>query len=217
MINSHDIEQLSAYLDGQLNIPESKRLESRLTSNVELASVFADLRAARGILRKLPIRKAPRNFTLTRKMVGLKPPLPRAYPVFRFSTAFATILLAITFAVNSLVLGVSFNVVTSAGSGGGCEEPCSSEPAVQMPAPAATEAASAADAPLSELAPEPTVSADAVETAKQSGTDPETANQPPVKNEAAVPVLWQMVLLIVILLSGLLMWVMRTSALRKWR
>ena len=92
MKNFRDIELLSSYLDGQLSPSESTRLESRISADPELADAFNDIRAARGILRKLPVRKAPRNFTLTRKMVGLKPPLPRSYSFFRFSTAFATIL-----------------------------------------------------------------------------------------------------------------------------
>ena len=108
MKNFREIELLSSYLDGQLNASESARLESRLTSDPELASVLFDIRSARGILRSLPARKAPRNFMLTRKMVGLKPPLPRAYPIFRFSTAFATILLMISFAANLLAPQFSF-------------------------------------------------------------------------------------------------------------
>src|SRR5512133_1751824 len=102
MKNFHDIENLSAYLDGQLNASDAARLEARLKNDPELDSVLSDLRAARGILRKLPARKSPRNFTLTRQMVGLKPPLPRSYSFFRFSTAFATILLTLTFAANAL-------------------------------------------------------------------------------------------------------------------
>ena len=58
MKNFRDIEQLSLYLDGQLNSSDSKRLESRLTSDPELVSALNDIRAARGILRKLPARKA---------------------------------------------------------------------------------------------------------------------------------------------------------------
>lgn len=87
-----DLEQLSADLDGQLNPAESARVKSRRQADPELASAYEDLRQAKNILHKLPVRKAPKNFTLTRKMVGLKPPLPRAYPTFRFATAFATLL-----------------------------------------------------------------------------------------------------------------------------
>ena len=69
-MNSRDLELLSSYLDGQLKPSESARLERRLASEPDLRSVLDDLRAARGLLRQLPVRKAPRNFTLTPKMVG---------------------------------------------------------------------------------------------------------------------------------------------------
>lgn len=122
MKNFRDIEQLSSYLDGQLNPSDSARIESRISSDPELASVYNDLRAARGILRKLPARKAPRNFTLTRQMVGLKPPVPKSYPFFRLSSAFATILLMLTFAANYAVPRMTV-ATAPAGSGGGCD-PC---------------------------------------------------------------------------------------------
>lgn len=97
-----EIEQLSAYLDGQLNKADSAKLEARIKSDPELASAISELRAARSILHKLPARKAPRNFTLTRQMVGLKPPLPRSYPLFRFATVFAAILFVFSFTATTL-------------------------------------------------------------------------------------------------------------------
>ncbi len=98
--SSRDVKLLSAYLDGQLKPSERARLEARIQTEPELASVLKDLRQARGILRQLPQRRAPRNFTLTPKMVGQKPPLPRTYPVFRLASALATLLLFFTFATN---------------------------------------------------------------------------------------------------------------------
>lgn len=224
MKNFGEIELLSSYLDEQLNTSEAARLEARLTSDPELVSVLYDLRAARDFLRKLPARKTPRNFVLTRKMVGLKPPLPRSYPIFRFSTAVATALLAISFAANLLTPQIRFaalapQAVYGIGSGGGCDEPCGgSTSAAEAPAP---------EAPLLELAPAPSTgnataregesSADAMPMPKQAEPESAVAEQPPVRNEALVPLLWQIVLLVVILLSSLLMWIMRLSALRKWR
>lgn len=215
MKNFREIELLSSYLDGQLSASESTRLETRLSAEPELASVLFDIRYARGILRKLPARKAPRSFTLTRKMVWLKPPLPRAYPIFRFSTAFATILLMISFAVN--LLTPQFNFAASApqavfGVGGdstATEAPALSEPFLEM-APAAfpTEDTAARVGEQSE---------DAMQTPKQAGTELGLPEQAEVRNEAFVPVIWQIVLFVMILLSGLLMWIMRQSALRKWR
>jgi anti-sigma factor RsiW len=173
-----DIEQLSSYLDGQLSPSDSARLESQLSSNPELASAFNDLRAARGILRKLPSRKAPRNFALTRQMVGLKPPLPRSYAFFRFSTAFATILLTLTFAANALTQlpRMTFGAAAPApamqeayGMGGGA--PAEPFAAAESPSTTATPApigeAPAAAAPALEMAPLPTASLDSVATIYQ--------------------------------------------------
>ena len=95
-----DVEKLSAYLDRQLKPSEVARLESRLQTEPELASILQDLRQTRSLLRRLPQRRAPRNFTLTPKMVGQKPPLPRTYPAFRLATVLATLLLFFTFATN---------------------------------------------------------------------------------------------------------------------
>ncbi|HLA87764.1 MAG TPA: hypothetical protein VJL10_07075, partial [Anaerolineales bacterium] len=196
MKNFQEIELLSSYLDGQLNASESTRLESRLSSDRELASVLNDIRSARGILRKLPARKAPRNFTLTRKMVGLRPPLPRVYPIFRFSTAFATILLMISFAAN--LLTPQFGFTASApqavyGVGGGSaatEAPALSAPFLEIaPAALPTEDAAAREG-------EP--SADALQTPKEAGTESELPEQAEVRNEAFVPAIWQIGLLVII-------------------
>src|SRR5688572_9947517 len=142
MKNFNEIEQLSAYLDGQLNESESKRLKTRLESDPELDSVLSDLSSARNILRKLPARKSPRNFTLTRKMVGMKPPLPRTYPLFRLATVFATLLFVLSFSVNALSPYVSFTSSPlgfgyGAGGGGGADD---GAPAAAQEAPATEEA-----------------------------------------------------------------------------
>ena len=73
-MKQRDIELLSSYLDGQLSSADSARLEARLRTDPEMRSVLQDLRGARSLLRQLPMRKAPRNFTLTPKMVGRNPP-----------------------------------------------------------------------------------------------------------------------------------------------
>ena len=245
-----DIELLSSYLDGQLSPSESTRLESRLASDPELDAAFNDLRAARGILRKMPSRKAPRNFTLTRQMVGLKPPLPRSYSFFRFSTAFATILLTLTFAVNLLTPRLSYvgplNTGWGGGYGGGPAAPQAAAPEM-MEAPAETEAPVAMAesiavtetraAPALAMEPLPTANADSaateLPTAKQMATPSELLTQPPVQNQAEpesvpgeqtrsqnqtlIPFAWQVALLILILLSGLVAFLLRRSEIQKWK
>jgi anti-sigma factor RsiW len=218
MNNFRDIEQLSSYLDGQLSPSESARVESRLSSDPELASAFNDIRAARGILRKMPARKAPRNFTLTRQMVGLKPPLPRSYSVFRFSTAFATILLVLTFAVNALPR-ISFGAAAPApaaqeayglGGGGGAATEAPAAPSLEMAVaptetPSAASADSAREIPTAE-APSP----------KDVGNESESQNQPQVGNAAVVPVIWQIGLLIISLVSAGIAIVINRNARKKW-
>ncbi|MBE0672880.1 MAG: hypothetical protein IH588_20065 [Anaerolineales bacterium] len=228
MKNFREIELLSSYLDEQLNASESKRLETRIAADPELASVLKDLRDTRGILRKLPARKAPRNFTLTRQMVGLKPPLPRAYPVFKFSTAFAAILLVLTFAANSIVPRIGMGAAAPAYGygmgGGGGDGTAMQEAATEAPAAAemfvATEAPSA-DAPFAEMQPAPSTDNGTLREGEQAPKDvaPESAlqNQAPAQNEAPIPFTWQIILLAVILLSGLAMWIIQKSASRKWQ
>ncbi|MBK9927531.1 MAG: hypothetical protein IPP66_19855 [Anaerolineales bacterium] len=152
-MNRRDLELLSAYLDGELKAADSVKLETRLKSDPELASVLSDLRSTRTLLRKLPSRKAPRNFTLTRRMVGQNPPLPRAYPVFRLATTIATLLLFFTFGVN--FVGVQFASQAPYGMGGGggsdmeaysMQEAPAAAPMLES-APAMTEAPAATEAP----------------------------------------------------------------------
>lgn len=51
-MNQRDLELLSSYLDGQLSPSDSARLEGRLKTDLQLASVLNDLRATRTLLRR---------------------------------------------------------------------------------------------------------------------------------------------------------------------
>ncbi len=118
-----DVEKLSAYLDGQLSTAETARLEPRIAADPALAAVLEAMRQSRSVLRRLPQRRAPRNFTLTLRMAGLRAPTPRAVPVLRFATVLATVLLAITFATNTLApMSTSLQSAMPMGIGGGAPE-----------------------------------------------------------------------------------------------
>jgi len=228
-MNQRDLELLSAYLDGQLSPSDSTRLEARLKSDPQLASVLNDLRATRSLLRKLPARKAPRNFTLTRKMVGQNPPMPRAYPVFRFATALATLLFFFSFGLNSVgrLAAPAFGM-----GGGGADTSEESAQSLAAEAPAATEAPAMAE-PALEMAPAPTLMptevADAariVETPDAKVGDAANAdglNQTQVQQEApSGPALlissaWQIVMAVVAAAGFLLMFLIRQLAIRRWR
>jgi hypothetical protein len=133
-----DVELLSAYLDGQLPQVDSARLESRLKADPQLRSVYDDLLQARSLLRKLPARRAPRNFVLTPRMAGIKPPLPRIFPVFRLASALAAILLFFSYAINlSAPALTSMRAAAPApalGLGAGGGSPSEEQPSMEMSA-----------------------------------------------------------------------------------
>ena len=95
-----DLDLLSIYLDGQLSATDRARLEARLQADPDLRSVYDGLRQTRALLRQLPARRAPRNFRLTPQMAGVKLSLPRSFPIFRFASVLASILLFIGYAIN---------------------------------------------------------------------------------------------------------------------
>jgi anti-sigma factor RsiW len=228
-MNQRDLELLSSYLDGQLKPSDSARLEARFSTDPDLRAVLDDLRASRSLLRRLPMRRAPRNFTLTPKMVGKNPPLPRAYPAFRFVSALAALLLFFTVGLNFLAPQLASQSSGFGMGGGGAPDVFSAQ------VPAATEApaleAPAAEPPA-ELVPLPTASlstedaARAVETPfEKNGVTEESGvqSQSPVQNAQPaevpqpVPPLWQVVLAGVALLSAFIMVMMRRLAANRWR
>ena len=238
-----DVEKLSAYLDGQLKPSEKARLESRLHSDPELASILKELRQTRSLLRQLPQRRVPRNFTLTPKMVGQKPPLPRTYPAFRFATVLATLLLFFTFATNFVAPRLTRTAAPLAaygmgGGGDGAPEtelqsatqeaaqplleaaPAEEPAAAGTPTPLGTLAASAAE----DSAPaEPTAQASEKSGVQEAPTSdtflqviPEVQPEPvPLEPPVSAPV--QIVLGTIAILSALAAFILRTTAIRKWR
>lgn len=240
-MNERDLELLSSYLDGQLTPSDSARLESRLKSDGGLASTLDDLRAARTILRQLPKRRAPRNFTLTRKMVGLNPPLPRSYPAFRFATVVATLLFFFTFGVNALAPQLA--QMSPFGTGGGAPEIFSAAPAAtEAPAFAqaaateapATEAPAATEAPLqssSDLAPLPTMMPSLEDSARVAETpttkiggaenaggvdQPQVANEP-TRPAPIIPSMWQSAFAVIAVLGAMFMALLRRNASNRWK
>jgi hypothetical protein len=212
----HDVELLSAYLDGQLSPSDSVKLETRLASDPNLKEVLDDLRTARDLFHQLPQRRVPRNFMLTPKMVGLKAPEPRMYPAFRLATVLAALLFMISFAVNGFAplatTRLSAAQAPAYGLGGGCGNCGASEAA-----PAATSAPAAPALPFSAIAP--TVERPTTQDNTQNlGTPtpqfvpkaavPIPANNPPTpySSEAPIPLDWQIAFGIIALICGATAW-----------
>jgi hypothetical protein len=242
-MKQRDLELLSSYIDGQLTPSDATRLEARLLVEPDLRAVLRELRSARSMLRQLPMRKAPRNFRLTPKMVGKNPPLPRVYPAFRFTSALATILLFLSFGFNFLRPQLATAQPQFGMGGGGAPDTFSAESAPAAEAPAATEAplesaATVVEEPSVAMAPMPTQTISAqedtarameTETAKnganESGlaatqTVPEealSAQEPASQNVPVVSSVWQWLLAGVALLSAFIMAMMRQLSINRWR
>jgi len=127
-----DVEQLSASLDGQLSQAEKTRLEARIQLDPTLAAALVDLRQARAILRRTPKRRLPRNFTLTPKMAGIRPPVPRLVPALGWASVVAMLLFVFTLGTNllgRLSFGAAAPMMAAApsGMGGG---PAATQPPV---------------------------------------------------------------------------------------
>ncbi|MCQ3945318.1 MAG: hypothetical protein DPW21_01325 [Anaerolineae bacterium] len=203
-MNPRDIEQLSEFLDGRLKPSASARLESRLASEPELVSALDGMRESRALLRRMPKRRAPRNFTLTPKMVGLKPPLPRAYPILRFATVAAAFLFAVSFIrIGSGALGAA-------------------QPAAE---PAAFSAEALTDeAPLLAAAPAPGEELATPAPDAASAEASRSVEQPPAAKSAgepapAPPLLTnlQIAFAAIALVGAAAMLLLRRLAARKWR
>ena len=240
-MNQRDLELLSSYLDGQLRPSDSARLERRLSSDSDLRAVLDDLRSARSLLRQLPMRKAPRNFTLTQKMVGKNPPLPRTYPAFKFGTVLTTLLLFFTFGINFMAVQMAAPGPAFGMGGGGAPEVSSAAeaPAATEELFAATEAP--AEEPSAQLAPMPTPTPalesapaltlmppsaedsarNADEPLEKSAVDTQAGGyvEPPAQRDVPQPVApaWQIVLAGVALLGALALILMRRLAVERWR
>lgn len=95
-LSSRDIQEISSYLDHQLDVRSQVRLEERMQLEPQLRSAFEEMQALRFLLRSQPRLRAPRNFTLTPAMAG-KPRAAHAHPTLRLATALAGILFIVLF------------------------------------------------------------------------------------------------------------------------
>ncbi len=95
--SDRNLEAISAYLDGELTGNDRERIERLLQEDASLQNWYEELRRTRLLLRSTPTLRAPRNFVLTPEMVGQKAGSNRAFPILRFASAFAALLLVLLF------------------------------------------------------------------------------------------------------------------------
>ena len=112
-LTPRDLQLISDYLDNGLSNKEKERLEARLLHEPLLRTELESLQRTRTMLRSLPRRRAPRNFTLTPAMVPRRPAFS-LFPSFRLATALSGLLLVAALASDLLVGGFGRGVMTLA-------------------------------------------------------------------------------------------------------
>lgn len=100
-IRRRDLEQISAYLDGELSENDARRVEARIQTDATLRRVLQELQSTRKMIADLPEIRSPRNFTLTPEMAGVRQRI-NLYPVFRFATVIATAAFAVLVGADAL-------------------------------------------------------------------------------------------------------------------
>lgn len=114
-LNQKDLELISSYLDNSLTAKEKQRFETRLRDEPNLRTELEGFRRTRAMLRGLPQRRAPRNFTLNPSMVKARPTF-NLFPGFRLATGLAALMFFLTFAGDLLTGGITrvgFSVANS--------------------------------------------------------------------------------------------------------
>ncbi|MFP3853273.1 MAG: anti-sigma factor family protein [Anaerolineales bacterium] len=121
-----DLEQLSAYLDGELSERETRRLESRLKEEPRLQAALQDLRQTSQMLSQLPEVRVPRSFTVSPEMVG-EGRRSWQYPLMQLATAAAAF---------AFLVVVGFDAVTTQGMLARGASPLAEAPAMEQAVPA---------------------------------------------------------------------------------
>ncbi len=206
-MNFHDAELLSTYLDGKLGPSETARVEARIATDAEMRRLLADLRATRTLLRALPQRKAPRNFTLQPKKQRLAAPTPRAFPVLRFASVLASAIFLGTVALNGLA-PLAANRLAAApaasyGMGGG-----GSAEAAATPGP--TESAQSLLAGAPSAPPEATTLPPNLQAPQPPRASPQPASP-------LIPISLQVPLITLAVLLGAGAWLTQAVATRRFR
>lgn len=164
--SSQEIELLSAYLDHELDPVETARLESRLQVESELRNILTELRKTRQVLRSLPLMRAPRNFTLTPAMAGVRKQERsrlRWFSTLRFSSALAGLLLVLVVlgdlltGVTSLPVPVPGQVMSAQVESGEEAAEVPAGPAAQLAQQATPELTPVGQTRIQALAPDTTV------------------------------------------------------------
>ena len=179
-------EQLSAYLDSELDDREAVAVEDALGADPALATQLDELRVVREALGSLGELRAPRPFTLEAPPTAVRHTPGRLELIFRMGAVAAAVAFAVVLTGDFVGLGnegVEGWGISRPWSGGGSSEQASDAPqAAQARSFAAPEAATAASTPQTAPTPVATV---AQAAATVAATPAPTATSAPTAVAAA--------------------------------
>lgn len=101
-LSSRELRLLSASLDGELSRRDLKRVEELLCYHPEAVSALDNLRQIKSILKLLPSRKVPRNFTVTAQEI-IRPRISTLAVGLRYVSAVSAALLAVVLAFDFVI------------------------------------------------------------------------------------------------------------------
>lgn len=113
MLSDNDLELLSVYIDGALSESERNALEVRLADDAELRRELQRLRATVELVNALPTLAAPRDFTLTPRMVRRSPTILTSAAFSALSAAAAVVLLIVGVALFNTSMRVPAGSLTA--------------------------------------------------------------------------------------------------------
>jgi len=105
-LTDRDILLISAYLDERLSTSEKDRVKARVESDPLFNSTYREMAYTRRLLRALPQKRAPHNFTLSAAQVPASRRVPWLQPALSFVSIAAALLLVIVFS-SSFLFGTS--------------------------------------------------------------------------------------------------------------
>ncbi|MCX6055909.1 MAG: hypothetical protein NTZ74_13545 [Chloroflexi bacterium] len=104
-LTQKDWQLISAYLDDQLPVYDHIKTDSRLENDPPFRQVFFEVAYTRQILRSLPAKRAPRNLTLSQKIIQDQPRRAWFQPAMSFISATAAIVLVVLFTTSTIIPG----------------------------------------------------------------------------------------------------------------
>lgn len=96
-LSSRELRFLSVYLDGELSKKDQKIVEKLLSDHPAANSSLEQLRQVKNVVKLLPIRKVPRDFTISNEEVS-RSLIPNLAGVLRYASVVSAALLAVVLA-----------------------------------------------------------------------------------------------------------------------